>query len=83
MTPITVTTYSRFLLRGAVIAADISSRFLDSVRALFPQVSCRPANETVDVRALANSLPHEGSGLSVELMGPVGRPFPSRYLPPL
>lgn len=83
MTPVTAATNSRIVLRGTVTAAEMSSRLLDSLRALFAQASYTSANETVDVRALAHSLSHEGLGLSGELLGPVGRSFPSRYLPAL
>lgn len=74
------TTYSRLVLRGAVIAAEFSSRLLDKARELFAHVSCTPSNEAVDVRALAYSLPHENSA---EREGLVDRPIALRHLPPL
>jgi hypothetical protein len=81
MTPTTL--HSRILLRSAVIAAEISSRLLNSLRALSAHVSCAPAHEAVDVRALAYSLPHADSRRSAELRCPTDRSLVRRCLPPM
>jgi hypothetical protein len=83
MTSIAATAFSCIVSRGAVIATEVSSRLLNGLHTLFAQVSCTPANDIADVRALAYSLHPEAPSLSAELMGAVDRPFPSRYLPPL
>jgi hypothetical protein len=83
MTSIVATAFSCIVSRGAVIAAEVSTRLLNSLRTLFAQVSCTPADEVADVRALAYSLRPGDPSLSAELMCAVDRPLPSRYLPPL
>jgi hypothetical protein len=83
MTSIAAAAFSRVVSRSAAIVAEVSTRLLNGLHILFAQVSSTPANEAVDVRALAYSLCPGAPRSSARLMCAVDSPFPSRYLPPL